>query len=81
MNACDEANIKIPGDMAVVGMDNTDLANRVTPKLTSVAMIQEEIGRKAAQILMDRLNGDTGEKKTIKLFPRLVVRQSSVRLE
>jgi LacI family transcriptional regulator len=81
MNACDEARLKIPENIAVVGMDNTDLANRVTPKLTSVAMIQEEIGRKAAQILMDRLNGDTGEKKTIKLFPRLVVRQSSVRLE
>jgi LacI family transcriptional regulator len=81
MNACDEAGIKIPGDIAVVGMDNTDIAKRVSPKLTSVAMMQEEIGRNAAQILMDRLNGDVSEKKTIKLLPRLVVRNSSVRKE
>lgn len=81
MNVCEEEHIKIPDELAVVGMDNTDLATRVTPKLTSIAMMQEEIGRNAAQILMDRLNGDTGKKKTIKLFPRLVVRQSSVRLE
>ena len=81
MNYCDEKGIKIPDDLAIVGMDNTDVATRVTPKLTSVAMRQEEIGRNAAQILMDRLNGDMGGQKNIKLSPSLVVRQSSVRSE
>jgi len=80
MNACEEEKIKNPDDIAVVGMDNTDLAGRVTPKLTSVAMIQEEIGRNAAQILMDQLNGEKPEKKKIRLVPRLVVRESSVRM-
>ncbi|MCM0650076.1 LacI family transcriptional regulator [Clostridium swellfunianum] len=81
INACDEAQVKIPDDIAIIGMDNTDIATRVSPKLSSVAMLQEEIGRNAAQILMDRLNGDVGEKKRVKLFPRLVIRQSSVRQE
>jgi LacI family transcriptional regulator len=78
MNACEEAGVRIPNDIAIVGMDNTEIASRVSPKLTSIAMMQEEIGRHAAQILMDRLNGDKSEKKKVRLFPRLVVRESSV---
>lgn len=76
--AFEEAGIKVPKDIAIVGMDNTDMASRISPKLTSVAMMQEEIGRNAAQILMDRINGDTSEKKRVRLFPRLIVRESSV---
>ncbi len=81
MNTCEENNIKVPDDIAVVGMDDTELARRVTPKLTSVAMMQEAIGINAAQILMDQLSGQSQEKKRIKLFPRLVVRESSVKIE
>jgi len=79
MKACEEAGLSIPGDVAVVGMDNLDIASRVHPKLTSVAMMQEEIGRQSAQVLMDRLAGRpvTGGEK--KLLPRLVVRHSSVK--
>jgi LacI family transcriptional regulator len=80
MNAAAECAVRIPDDIAIIGMDNTDISQRVTPKLSTVAMMQEEIGRISAQILMDRLNGDTGEKKIIKLLPRLVIRGTSVRL-
>lgn len=77
MDACDEAQVKIPDQMAITGMDNTDTANRVRPKLTSIVMRQEEIGRIAAQLLMDKINGDVKENKKIKLSPKLVVRGSS----
>ena len=80
MNACDEANVKIPDEIAVVGMDNTALAARITPKLTSVAMMQEEIGRNAAQLLMDSLCNGSAQKEKIRLLPRLIVRDSSVRI-
>ena len=77
IKACEEAGLRIPQDMAVVGMDNTDIAARIQPKLSSVALHQEEVGRQAAQILMDRLHGNLLEKQTIKIMPRLVVRDSS----
>lgn len=80
MKACEEAGLKIPHDVAVVGMDNLDIASRVYPKLTSVALQQEEIGRKAAQILMDRIMGIPREERAVKLMPQMVVRDSSVRL-
>ena len=79
MKACEEAGLRIPEDIAVVGMDNLDIASRVYPKLTSVAMMQEEIGRNAAQVLMDRIRGVPRERAEIKLEPRLVVRESSMR--
>jgi LacI family transcriptional regulator len=79
MKACEEAGLAIPDDIAIVGMDNLDIASRVYPKLTSVALLQEEIGRNAAQILMDRLHGNLDSEGAIKLLPRLVVRKSSMR--
>jgi LacI family transcriptional regulator len=79
MKACEEAGLSIPDDMAIVGMDNLDIASRVYPKLTSIALLQEEIGRNAAQILMDRLHGNLDSEGHIKLLPRLVVRKSSIR--
>jgi LacI family transcriptional regulator len=79
MKACEEAGLAIPDDIAIVGMDNLDIASRVYPKLTSIALLQEEIGRNAAQILMDRLHGNLESEGHIKLLPRLVVRKSSMR--
>lgn len=79
MKACEEAGLRIPQDVAIVGMDNLDIASRVYPKLTSVALQQEEIGRKAAQILMDRMLGIPREERSVKLMPQMVVRDSSVR--
>ncbi|HUC93895.1 MAG TPA: LacI family DNA-binding transcriptional regulator [Paenibacillus sp.] len=80
MKACEEAGLRIPDDIAIVGMDNLDIASRVHPKLTSVSLMQEEIGRRAAQVLIDRLQGKPRSEGETKLLPRLVVRDSSIRL-
>lgn len=81
MKACEEAGLSIPEDVAIIGMDNLDLASRVHPKLTSVSLKQEEIGRKAAELLMDRLQGNPRPRREVKLQPELVVRSSSVKEE
>lgn len=80
MKACEEAGLRIPEDVSVVGMDNLDIGSRVYPKLTSVALMQEEIGRQAALMLMKRLEGPPpAGNGQVKLLPKLVVRHSSVR--
>ncbi|MBD2867396.1 LacI family DNA-binding transcriptional regulator [Paenibacillus arenilitoris] len=81
MHACEEAGLSVPGDVAIVGMDNLDLSSRVHPKLTSVSLEQEDIGRQAAQILMDRLHGREVYDRAVKIMPKLVVRQSSSRTQ
>ncbi len=74
---CNEHKIRIPEDFAVVGMDNSDLASIIKPTLSSVIMRQEEIGRSAATLLMERILENRSYKKTIRLEPQLVVRDSS----
>lgn len=74
MNACKDKNIKIGEEISVVGMDNTDCARCVTPNLTSLSLREDEIGRIAAQLLIERLIEGRTERKTVKLEPRLYVR-------
>ncbi|MEA4897986.1 MAG: LacI family DNA-binding transcriptional regulator [Christensenellaceae bacterium] len=81
MTACTEENIAIPGDIAITGMDDTELSNRVTPRLTTVAMQEGEIGRLAATILMERIADASVPRRQIRLAPELIVRESTARAQ
>jgi LacI family transcriptional regulator len=77
MTACNEANISIPQDIAIIGMDDTELAGRVTPRLTTVAMQEDEIGRLAATLLMERISDPDARLQRIRLEPQLIEREST----
>jgi len=78
MHALNELKIAVPSQVAVVGFDNTFLAQEAWPTLTSVAQPTEEIGRTAIEMLLDRLvNNDKRAVQHVRLEPRLVVRKSS----
>ncbi len=57
MIACREAGVRIPEDMSVTGVDNTDLGATQTPPLTSIRTPIVEIGRAAAEQVIARLTG------------------------
>jgi LacI family transcriptional regulator len=57
MIACREAGVRIPEDMSVTGVDNTDLGATQTPALTSIRTPIVEIGRAAAEQVVARLEG------------------------
>lgn len=78
MQVLRERGLRIPQDVAVVGMDDTELAGVTTPALTSVDLGAHERGRTAARLLLDRLveSGREVQRKTVQ--PRLRVRGSSV---
>lgn len=57
MLACRQAGVRIPEDISVTGVDNTDLGATQTPGLTSVSTPIVEIGRAAAEQLIARLDG------------------------
>jgi LacI family transcriptional regulator len=76
-----ELKVKVPEKVALVGFDNTYITKEVSPSLSSVAQLVEEIGRKAVDILMGKINSDEEVKERhVILEPRLVVRESSVKL-
>ncbi|MGG3453724.1 LacI family DNA-binding transcriptional regulator [Paenibacillus rhizolycopersici] len=78
LRACEEKQIRVPEDLLLAGMDNLSLSSRTYPKLTSVSLQAEEIGRTAAEMLVRRMNGYNQPIENVKLLPELVVRDSSV---
>ncbi|MFC6086064.1 LacI family DNA-binding transcriptional regulator [Sphaerisporangium aureirubrum] len=71
------AGRRVPEDVAVAGMDDTDLATLTWPALTSVSLGSAERGRVAAELLLDRLRGGEGPPRVVTVRPHLVVRAST----
>ncbi|GHE40991.1 LacI family transcriptional regulator [Streptomyces vinaceus] len=66
----------IPGDVALVGFDDSVAARHMEPPLTSVRQPVEEMGRTMAHILLARMAGEPGDEAVV-LPTELVVRESS----
>lgn len=71
--------LAVPDDVAVVGMDDTDLAQLTTPTLTSVDLGATVRGRRAAELLLARLADPSLPARQIRVPPSLVVRGSTGR--
>lgn len=67
----------VPGDVALVGMDDTPLCEVSWPALTSVDLGSAERGRLAAELLLERIEQPERETRVVGVEPRLVVRASS----
>ncbi len=77
--ACRMAGLKVPDDVAIVGVDNDDLLCELArPSLSSVALPSEQIGIEAAALLERLIAGDVPPAGPKLLPPQgVVVRQSS----
>ncbi|MCB1493414.1 MAG: LacI family DNA-binding transcriptional regulator [Rhodobiaceae bacterium] len=51
--------MSIPGDVSITGFDEIELADVVEPALTTVHVPHREMGRQAAAVLLDVINGRT----------------------
>ena len=69
--------LAIPNDLALVGMDNTALADVAWPPLTSVDLGSAERARVAAELLLRRIEHPRRRPSHVGVQPKLVVRQSS----
>jgi LacI family transcriptional regulator len=78
MNAIRAAGLRIPQDIAVVGFDDIPAAELVSPALTTVTQFQEQLGRRAAEMLLERFDGSAPERGRCEEMPaELVVRDSA----
>lgn len=73
------AGLDVPRDLAVTGMDDTELAELYSPSLTSVSLRSAERGERAARLLLDRLADPGRPHRTVTVGPRLAVRESTER--
>ena len=70
--------ITIPGDIALVGYDDVEFASVLTTPLTSIRQPKYELGRTAAELLLDEARNPASHRhKHIVYQPELIVRESS----
>ncbi|HYA12729.1 MAG TPA: DNA-binding transcriptional regulator, partial [Syntrophales bacterium] len=73
IEACKIAELRVPEDVAVIGVDNDDLiCDLCDPPLSSVAMDIEKAGYEAAGLLDSMMKGNRGIGKTISIEPTYV---------
>jgi len=76
-----EKGIRVPEDIVVVGVDDISWSKIARPRVTSVSNLTSETGRIAAELLFKRIEeGNTTPLRKVQLEPRLVVRESSLKI-
>jgi len=83
--ACQQVNVRVPEDLAVVGVDDTEMAAVTHPPLTTIRLHQRRTGEQAATLLLELIGGVAASPSlatplsdvTQSELPELVVRRSS----
>src|ERR1700751_3751663 len=77
IRAFQEAGLRVPQDVSVVGFDDIQGAAFNTPSLTTVRQPLTRMGTIAAQTLLERIEGDGTYPSQIAIEPELVIREST----
>lgn len=78
ISAIRAAGLHVPANIAVVGFDDIQSAALVSPPLTTISLAQEKLGRRAAEMLLERLDGTARTGGRCEELPaHLVVRESA----
>ena len=77
MRAIWEAGLRVPNDIAVVGAGNVAHGDLLRVPLTTVSWSREELGRQAAQLLLEQVGPPPyGPFRRVVIPPSLVIRES-----
>ena len=78
--AARQRGLRIPQDLSVVGFDDLPAARWVSPPLTTVRQPLADMGRVAAEMLGDLIEGIPLRSQRVELSTELIVRESTARL-
>ena len=80
LQALSEKKVKVPGEIAMVGFDDFELASVVTPALTTVSQSPVDLARRAMALLIERIrrskNAAQESAAKIMLPTQLIIRES-----
>ena len=91
LQAIKEEKLSIPRDISLIGFDNQKFCESLIPPLTTIAQPFYQIGKKAAEVLLKKLNGDVPNLTTKNarvdavpaksiLPPKLIIRDSCAKI-
>jgi LacI family gluconate utilization system Gnt-I transcriptional repressor len=67
----------VPARIAIAGFNDAGLGAHLVPALTTVRVPREAIGRRAAQMILDRLEGDAVADPIVDVGFEIMVRESA----
>jgi LacI family transcriptional regulator len=76
LKAVDEMGLKCPDDFGLVSFDDYPWLSVFRPRLTTVELPKHQLGSEAAELLIQRIEGNEGKPVLKKLLPELRIRES-----
>jgi LacI family transcriptional regulator len=77
LQQCVTTGVSVPDDLAIVGYDDIEYAGAAAVPLTSVRQPRLQLGRTAAELLLDEVENPAHAHQQITFTPELVARESS----
>ena len=78
LDALKNRNLRCPHDVSVTGFNDMPLVDHIDPPLTTVTIQQYNVGKRAAEILLDRMLDYGGSEPQHEVLPvSLAIRESS----
>jgi LacI family transcriptional regulator len=71
-----DAGVRVPDDIAIVGIDDIELAARARVPLTTIRQPGNDIGARAVDIVLARLRGERPPVRQL-FEPKLIIREST----
>jgi LacI family transcriptional regulator len=74
--AVQDAGLNVPNDVAVVGYDNRDFTRIFRPRITTVSLPVYEMGRAAAELLLNQIAEGREDSDEIKIQGQIFIRET-----
>ena len=74
---CQRRGIQVPGQLAIMGFNDQDIAGSMVPSITSIATPRREIGELAAQLLVRRLEGHPLVERQVDVGFKIMERETT----
>ena len=81
IKALNDKGISVPNDISVIGFDDSYISPYIIPPLTTIKQRREEMGKVAAELLLDRISSHNNKERTprqIIIPAELIERESAI---
>lgn len=77
LRAAGDLGLHVPGDVSLLSYDDIEMADYLVPRLTTVSKNAEEVGRRAFELLLGRIQNPDRPRLLIRQATQLRIREST----
>lgn len=77
LKAIQSKGLRVPEDISIIALFDEGMSELITPPLSTISFPAEDMGHRAARILMDHMKGEVKDPQQVLLRPELTIRGST----